>query len=56
MMLPTLQAIDQLGGSGTKEEIDEAVTDLMSLTEEQMAVEFPPESVQKGSKVLHRLA
>lgn len=56
MMLPTPQAIDRLGGSGTNEEIDEAVTGIMGLTEEQMAVEFSPESVQRGSKALHRLA
>ena len=34
-MLPTLKALEKLGGSGTKEEIDEAVVEIMGLTEEQ---------------------
>jgi restriction system protein len=56
MMLPTLQGLDKLGGSGTRDEIDEAVIALMGLTEEQLAVEFPADARQKGSKVIHRLA
>lgn len=56
MMLPTLQAVEKLGGSGTKEEIDETAVEIMRLSDEQMAVEFPPESAQSGSKVIHRLA
>jgi restriction system protein len=56
MLLPTLQALDHLGGSGTKDEIDQEVIRIMGLTDEQLAVEFPPEATQKGSKVIHRLA
>jgi restriction system protein len=56
MMLPTLQALDTLGGSGTRDEIDDAVITRMGFTDEQMAVEFPPTATQKGSKVIHRLA
>ena len=56
MMLPTLRALEKLGGSGTKEEIDESAVELMGLSDEQVAFEFPPEATQKGSKVLHRLA
>lgn len=56
MMLPTLHAVERLGGSGTKEEIDEAALEIMGLSDEQIAVEFPAESTQSGSKVIHRLA
>lgn len=56
VMLPTLQALEKLGGSGTKEEIDEAAVEVIGLSDAQLGVEFPPESTQKGSKVLHRLA
>lgn len=56
MLYPTLQALDRLGGSGTKDEIDRDVVLLMGLTDELLAVEFPPEATQKGSKVIHRLA
>jgi restriction system protein len=56
LLLPTLKALDGLGGSGTKDEVDEETVDLLHLTSEQMAVEFPPEARQKGSKVVHRLA
>lgn len=56
MLLPTLRALDKLGGSGTRDEIDEAVIGLIPISDEQLAVEFPPEAKQKGSKVIHRLA
>jgi len=56
MLLPTLQALDVLGGSGTKDEIDEAVVRLMALTEDQLAIEYPLDAKQKGSKVIHRVA
>ena len=56
MLYPTLQALDRLGGSGTKDEIDQEAVRIMGLTDEQLAVEFPPEATQKGSKVIHRLA
>ena len=56
LLLPTLQALDKLGGSGTRDEIDEAVIGLVPISAEQLAVEYPPEAKQKGSKVIHRLA
>jgi restriction system protein len=56
MLLPTLQALDKLGGSGNTDEVDQTTTDLMRLTREQLAVEYPPEARQKGPKVVHRLA
>jgi restriction system protein len=56
MLLPTLGALDRLGGSGTKDEVDNTALSLMRLTPDQLAVEFPPDARQKGSKVLHRLA
>lgn len=56
MMLPTLEALEKLGGSGTRDEIDDAVIAHMGFTDEQLAVEFPPTAKQKGSKVIHRLS
>src|ERR1035441_5973918 len=56
MLLPVLETLDKLGGSGTKDEMDEITIDLMGLKPEQMAVEFPSDAQQKGSKVVHRLA
>lgn len=56
MLYPTLQALDKLGGSGTKDEIDREAVRIMGLSDDQLAVEFPPEATQKGSKVIHRLA
>jgi restriction system protein len=56
MLLPTLEALEKLGGSGSKDEIDESAVDIMGLTPSQLEVEFPPEARQKGSKVIHRLA
>jgi restriction system protein len=55
MLLPTLQAIDELGGSGTIDEIDSTVVKLMGLTDDQLAVEFPADAPSKGSKVIYRL-
>lgn len=56
LLLPTLKALDQLGGSGTNGEIDEAVSEMMGLSDAQLSVAFPSEARQKGSKVAHRLA
>lgn len=56
MMLPTLEALEALGGSGTRDEIDDAVIAHMALTDDQLGIEFPPTATQKGSKVIHRLA
>lgn len=56
LFIPTLRAIDEAGGSATKDEIDELAAELAELSPEQMAVEFPPDAKQKGSKVVHRLA
>jgi peptidoglycan/xylan/chitin deacetylase (PgdA/CDA1 family) len=56
MLLPTLEALDELGGSATRRQVDGKAIDLMELTPAQMAVEYPPGARQKGSKVVHRLA
>jgi restriction system protein len=56
MLLPTLVALDTLGDSGTNDEIDETTIQVMRLTPDQLAVNFPPEARQTGSKVIHRLA
>src|SRR5689334_14899484 len=56
VLYPTLRALDQLGGSGRKDEVNETVIALLGLTDEQLAVEYPPTGKAHGSKVLHRLA
>ena len=56
LMLPTLQAIQDLGGSAANSEVDEAAIKAAGITESQLAVEFPPEARQTGPKVIHRLA
>ena len=55
MMNPTLQALRDLGGSGTIEEIFHRVADIMDLSQEQLEVLHDPE---KGSQteVEYRLA
>ena len=56
MFLPILAALQSLGGSATKDELDEAVVQQMGMSEEQMAEEFPEDARQRGSRVLHRSA
>ncbi len=56
MLLPTLQALDELGGAATRGEVDSKTVEVMRLTSEQMAMVFPLDARQKGSKVVHRLA
>jgi restriction endonuclease Mrr len=56
LMWPTLGALEELGGSGTKDEIDESVISAGQFTEEQLEVTFAPEATQTGSKIVHRLA
>lgn len=55
LMYPTLIAVQQLGGSAAIAELDEAVLEVAAVTEEQLAVEYPPEASSSGSKVVHRL-
>jgi len=56
LLYPTLQALDELGGSGTKEEIDQRVIEDLKLSEDQLAVEFPSDATARGSKVIYRIA
>lgn len=53
-MLPTLQALDQLGGTATVEALDLKVADTAMLTAEQLAAEFSPDQAPNGSIVAHR--
>lgn len=55
LMLPTLVAIRELGGSGAISEVDEKAIAAAGVTEQQLAVEYPPEASSSGSKVVHRL-
>jgi restriction system protein len=54
MMAPTLDALESLGGSATREQLDAAVVARMGLTPAQLAVEIRGAD-QPGSKVAHRL-
>lgn len=56
LMLPTLRAVDELGGDAHINDIDPKAIAEAGITDEQMSVEFPPDSSQSGPKVLHRLA
>jgi restriction system protein len=56
LLYPTLQALDALNGSATKNEVDSEVISALGLTDAQLAVEYPPEATARGSKVVHRLA
>jgi restriction system protein len=56
LMYPTLQALNQLGGSGSNSELEDLVPELAEVADEQLAVEFPePSSMAGTSKVLSRL-
>jgi restriction system protein len=55
-MYPTLVAIDKLGGSAAIAELEEEVPKVAGVTDDQLAVEFPPGSNGEGrSKVIDRL-
>ncbi len=56
LMLPTLSAVEALGGKAHIHEINPEAIAKAGITDEQMAVEFPEDSSQSGPKVLHRLA
>ncbi|MCP4968097.1 MAG: restriction endonuclease [bacterium] len=55
LMYPTLVAVQKLGGSAAIAELDETVIEVAHITEEQLAVEYPPTGTASGSKVVHRL-
>lgn len=55
MMNPLLKALKKLGGSGTIEEIDGEVADIMELSDEQLEVLHNPERSSQ-TEVEYRLA
>lgn len=56
-MLPTLAAVQELGGSTSKSELEQEVATKVELTDEQLAVVFPQASRNPGrSKVMYELA
>ena len=56
-MLPTLAAVQELGGSTSKSELEQEVATKAELTDEQLAVVFPTASRNPGrSKVMYELA
>lgn len=56
LMRPTLAALDQLGGSGSNEQIDAKVIEIAGITEAQLAVMYEKSKKQVLSKVVDRLA
>jgi restriction system protein len=56
LLIPVLTVIEQAHGSLTKSEVDDAVVELLGISDDQLAVAYPPGSSAKGSKVLHRIA
>ena len=50
MMLPTLEAIEELGSSGTRDEINGATIQQMGLSADQLAVAFPPEADRRARR------
>lgn len=55
MMNPLIQALNELGGSGTIEEIDDKVAEIMNLSDEQLEILHDPERGGK-TEVSYRLA
>jgi len=56
LMLPTLTAVQQLGGSASIAELEELVPEIAGITEEQMAVVYPETASMPGkSKVVSRM-
>jgi len=55
LLYPALVAVQQLGGSAAVAELDETALNVANVSEEQLAVEYPPESSASGPKVVHRL-
>ena len=56
LMYPTLIAIQQLGGSASKSELEEKVPQVADLSDEHLSISFPDDSMNAGtSKVLHRM-
>lgn len=53
LMYPTLVAVQKLGGSAAIAELEEEVPTVAGVTDEQLAVEYPPPG--SGSKVVDRL-
>ena len=57
LMLPTLAAVQELGGSTSKSELEQEVATKAELTDEQLAIVFPTTSRNPGrSKVMYELA
>jgi len=55
LLYPTLQAVQTLGRSSRKDAIYQEVIRSAPITPEQMAIEFPPTSTRRGSKVINRI-
>ncbi len=57
LYIPTLKALEKLGGSSKISQLEEVVIDIAGITDEQLAVTFPEGSrIPGGSKVLNSIA
>jgi restriction system protein len=56
LLAPSLWALRDLGGSATTDEINGVVIESLRLSDEQLAVAYPPESNQRETKISHRLS
>jgi len=55
LFVPTLRALERLGGSAGNDELDRTVIEIGGITDEHLSVEFSEGQTQTGSKVLHRI-
>ena len=56
LLLPTLRAVDVLGGEANSDDINRAVVKLAGITQAQLEDTYGPDSRQKGPRVFNRIA
>lgn len=56
LLFPTLAAVQALGGSAHKDDIEREVVRSQGFSDEQLAEEFPPTATRRGSILLVRIA
>ena len=56
LTVPTLRAVEALGGTASTVEINAKVVELLGLTDEQLAIEYGDDAIARGPKIYHRLA
>ena len=56
LMLPTLRAAIELGGSASYPDIDDRALEIAAITEAQRAVVYDSDATTTGQKILHHIA